>query len=80
MNTQIIDEEISVILDSNIPISIFWKGRKYNITKIGLHHNFYKGKILMHVFSVVSENLFFKLEFNTNTLIWKLLEIYDDNL
>jgi len=77
MSTQIIDEKVGVILDSNTPISILWRNRDYKITKIGLHHDFYEGKTLIHVFSVLSETLFFKLKFDTKNLEWRLLETYD---
>ena len=77
MDSQIIDEKVNVILSSNIPLSIFWRGRVYKITKIGLHHNFYEGKILIHIFSVLSGTLFFKLKFDTKNLEWRLLETYD---
>lgn len=77
MGTQIIDEKVGVILASNIPLSIFWRGKDYKITKIGFHHHFYEGKNLIHVFSVLSKTLFFKLKFDTKNLEWRLLETYD---
>lgn len=78
MNTQRIDEKISVNLVSNLPTSVFWRGRDYKITKIGFHHDLYEGKNLIHIFSVLSDNLFFKLKFDTKNLEWRLLETYDD--
>ena len=78
MNTQIIDEKVYVILASNLPISVSWRGKNYKIIKVGLHHHFYEGKTLIHIFSVLSETLFFKLKFDTKSLEWRLLEIYDD--
>jgi len=72
---QTIAEKVSVILEDNIPISITWRNRDYKITKIGLHHDYYEGKILMHVFSVLSGTLFLKLKLNTKHLTWNLMEI-----
>jgi len=72
---QTIAEKVSVISQDDTPLSITWKNRDYKITKIGLHHDFYEGKILMHVFSVVSDTLFLKLKFNTKHLTWNLMEI-----
>ncbi|MDP3917734.1 MAG: hypothetical protein Q8Q30_00985 [Candidatus Woesebacteria bacterium] len=72
---QTIAEKVSVILEDNIPISITWKNRDYKITKIGLHHDYYEGKVLMHVFSVLSDSLFLKLKLNTKHLTWNLMEI-----
>ncbi len=76
-----IDEQVSVNLLSNhiahtvMPTSVYWRGRKYSITQIGLHHKIYEGRTLCHIFSVTDGNNFFKLLFNTETLQWKLQEI-----
>lgn len=59
------------------PKNIFWEGRDYPILKIGLHHTYREGKTLFHVFSVVSKNLFFRLNLNTDNLFWTLEEIAD---
>lgn len=72
---QTISEKIDVILENDIPLSMHWKNRDYKITKIGLKHNLYEGKILIHVFSVLSDTLFLKLKFNTKYLTWNLMEI-----
>ena len=77
---QTIAEKVSVISQDDTPLSITWKNRDYKITKIGLHHDFYEGKILMHVFSVLSDTLFLKLKLNTNSLQWKLEEINEVQL
>ena len=70
-----INEKISVNLFNAEPTGFFWKGRSYNIAKIGFHHTFWQGRNLVHVFSATDGNTFFKLEFNTETLLWKLLEV-----
>ena len=75
---QRIDEKVNVVLANDIPLSIHWRNRDYKITKVGLSHNFYDGKILMHVFSVLSGSLFLKLQFNTKHLSWILLEAFED--
>ena len=59
---QRIDEKVNVVLANDIPLSVHWRNRDYKITKVGLRHNFYDGKILMHVFSVLSDSLFLKLK------------------
>jgi len=46
MSTQIIGEKVNVILASKTPVSLSWRGRDYKITKIGLHHNLYEGKMM----------------------------------
>lgn len=59
------------------PVKVLWEGRQYHIIKIGLHHTYTDGRILYHVFSVASHNLFFKLVLNTQNLHWTLEEIAD---
>ena len=76
-----INESISVALWSNhttnkiLPYSIYWQGRRYQITTVGLHHMIREGRVLIHMFSVTDGTTFFKLRFNTETLGWKLLEV-----
>ncbi len=78
-----IDESISVDLLSNhlshtvLPWAIAWRGRRYRINKIGMHHKIREGRTLLHIFSVTDGTSYFKLQFDTDTLGWKLLEIED---
>ncbi len=72
-----IDESVSVNLCIS-PTSLFWRGRGYQINKVGLHHTTREGRTLFHIFSVTDGANFFKLQFNTETLGWKLLEIAHD--
>lgn len=71
----IINEKVTVGIVNDIPKYLIWKGRSHNITKIGLHHKYFKGKYLIHVFSVITPTLFMKLELNTQNLLWNLMEI-----
>lgn len=57
------------------PKSIIWNNRTYEINKIGLHHEYKKGDILYHIFSVTTATLFLRLSFNTKSLNWYLEEI-----
>jgi len=59
------------------PSMVIWEGRLHKIVKIGYHHTFHSGKTLLHVFSAVSETVFFKLVFNTDSLSWEVEEISD---
>lgn len=76
-----IDESVSVDLLSNhlqgraYPWVIHWRGNRYMVTKVGLHHTVREGRVLYHMFSVSDGISFFKLRFDTETLGWKLLEI-----
>lgn len=84
---QIIAEPVSVILSCQKPsrcnpvgvkpISLTWQNRDHIITQQGLHHTTRTGRTLHHVFSVVSGDLFFRLNLNTDTLNWTLEEVSD---
>ena len=60
---------------SDKPKWINWRNKIYKITKIGLHHKYKKGVVLHHIFSVLSDTLFMRLNFNSQSLTWKLEEI-----
>lgn len=59
------------------PRWVLWNGRPHKVREVGLHHTFREGRTLFHVFSVVSDTLFFRLVLDTETLSWKLTEISD---
>lgn len=59
------------------PLKVRWDGRVYSITKVGLHHQFREGRTLHHIFSVVSDETFFRLNLNTDNLSWRLEEVSD---
>ncbi len=71
---EIINEQVSVNF-MKAPTSLLWRGRRYVITKVGLHHITREGRTLLHIFSVTDGTTSFKLELNSETLSWKLLEI-----
>ena len=73
---QRLDEPVQVVF-TNQPISIKWAGRTYPVLKVGLHHKLYKGSTLVHIFSVISNNIFFRLELDTSSLLWRLTEVSD---
>lgn len=72
---------VSLSFDSEkrrvIPRWVIWNGRMYPVSKVGLHHTFREGRVLYHVFSVISNALFFRLVLNTENLHWRLEEISD---
>lgn len=59
------------------PRRLFWSGRSFLLTKIGLHHTVRRGRTLFHVFSTVSSRVFFRLELNSENLTWSLKEVSD---
>lgn len=78
---EMINESVSVNLLFNhlkrsvMPTSLFWRGRRYTITNIGLHHAVREGRVLYHLYSVTDGTTAFKLQLDTEVLSWKLLEI-----
>lgn len=78
---EIIDERVSVGLMSNhlkgsvMPVALYWRGRRYQLTKLGLHHMTREGRALLHIFSVTDGTMFFKLALDSESLQWKLLEV-----
>lgn len=75
---QTISEKVNVVLVNDVPLTMHWKNRDYKITKVGLHHSYFEGKILIHIFSCLSSDLFLKLKFNTKYLTWNLIETYQE--
>ena len=81
--TEEIDERVSVNLLSNHikgaagPSSLYWRGRRYTLSHIGFHHTQREGRTLIHIFSATDGTTFFKLQLDTETLAWKLLEVTD---
>lgn len=80
---QRISEPVSVISAFNAttrtvrPISLEWSRRTYPVLQVGLRHTYRDGITRHHVFSVVSNSLFFRLNLNTETLHWTLEEVSD---
>ena len=78
-----VDVPVSVVFISDphgakvSPIKVRWDGRVYPITKVGLHHHFREGRTLHHIFSVISDETFFRLNLNTDNLLWRLEEVSD---
>ena len=79
--SEAINETVSVMLLTNhlqktvFPSVLSWRGRRYRITNVGLHHTVREGRVLFHYFSVTDGATFFRLRFDTETLGWKLLEV-----
>ena len=59
------------------PKALIWNNRLYPITKIGFHHIYRSGTKLLHVFSITTPTLFFKLKLDTENLHWTVVEIAD---
>jgi hypothetical protein len=81
--TETIDEQVSVgflynhIKHSGAPSVLYWRGRRYTLSQIGLHYTEHEGRVLFHIFSATDGTTCFRLKFDTETLAWKLLEVAD---
>lgn len=79
-----INERVSVNLiydhlkGITIPKHIKWHNRTHTITEVGLHYRVYRGKVLTHLFAVSTQNQYFLLSLNTQTLVWYLEEVGDN--
>lgn len=60
-----------------LPTKVRWKNQEYRIIKLGYYHKVRVGNILHHIFSVATENVALRLNFDSETLGWTLEEIAD---
>jgi hypothetical protein len=80
---EIIHEKVSVVSIYDrytgmvMPKRIRWQGRLYEIEKLGYHHLVREGRKVLHIFSVASRTMFFKLRLDTENLHWMLEEVSD---
>ena len=82
---EIINEEVSVAMYYSakkrvgLPYIVSWQEKEYKVGKIGYQHKVYDGKVCHHIYEFVDSenNLWFRLNFNTDNLHW-LLEAVSD--
>jgi len=80
---EVINEKVSVVTVYNrekhtvLPWLLKWQGRRYTITTLGYHHTERRGRVLHHIFSVTNGTMFFRLNFETESLTWMLEEVSD---
>lgn len=78
-----VNESVDVLTVSKIgrgivaPIKIKWKGRYFNMVKIGLTHPKREGRVLHHIFEGTDGKLMFRLSYNTESLQWTLIATSD---
>lgn len=81
----VVNEPVSVSLVYKHPkrqsrvSTVVWNNKAYKITKHGLHHTYQKGDTSLHIFSVSSGTMSFRLLFNSKSLNWVLEQVYDEN-
>ena len=83
--TETINEKVSVVTlfkasplkNEVVPYLVKWQGRNYKIKKVGFHHLIREGRNVFHIFTVSTQNLDFRLKFDTANMHWILEEITD---
>ena len=79
---QTINEPIQVV--SNFKegkvqsLKFLWKDREYLFDKINLSYHHFEGRAKFYYFTVSDSVNYFKLQFNSDSLNWTLLESYVD--
>jgi hypothetical protein len=53
-----------------------WKGRRYRLGTMGLYHPEKRGTKRLHIFSFSSGETAFRVEMDSETLEWRLTEVY----
>lgn len=61
------------------PYLLDWRGKRYPVETMGLHHPARRGNHYFHVFEFSSGNTKFMVELDTETLGWELTEVYYDH-
>ena len=59
------------------PWRLRWDGDAHKVLRVGLHHTYRRGRVLIHVYGVVTDTYYYRLELNTETLQWTVEEISD---
>lgn len=60
------------------PREVSWGNRRYPLTRVNLVHGAREGAKRIFYFSVSDSANFMKLRFDTETLEWRLVEVYAD--
>jgi hypothetical protein len=58
------------------PLKFLWKGREFLVKTINLAYSAFEGRSKIYYFAVSDQNNYFKLQFNSDSLVWTLLESY----
>jgi hypothetical protein len=58
------------------PLKFLWHGKEFLVKKVNLAYSRFEGRAKVYYFAVSDQNNYFKLQFNSDNLIWTLLESY----
>ncbi len=83
MTIESINEPVEVRVDfcgtRVVPRAIYWNKRLYPIRSVNMVHHTSQGERQLFYFSVSDQTNYFKLEFDTSSLQWRLMEMYSDS-
>ena len=82
-----INQDVSVVMFYSArkrvarPHLISWQNKEYTVKEIGYHHKVREGVVMHHIFelTVNEEDLWMRLNYNTDNLHWTL-EVVSDGL
>jgi hypothetical protein len=57
------------------PIKMHWRGRDITFTELGLRHPTGKGRRMIHVFDITDGTNDYRLEFDSEQLLWTLVGV-----
>lgn len=60
-----------------MPIRMKYQGREITFSELGLRHPTTKGKRMIHVFDMSDGSSDYRLEFDAERLIWKLVAVWE---
>lgn len=79
---ELLNDPVEVVVDFRArrvkPTSVRWGGRTYAMQRVNLVHTAREGTKRMYYFSVSDNSNFMKLKLDTETLEWRLVEIYSE--
>ncbi|OGE87963.1 MAG: hypothetical protein A3J07_02265 [Candidatus Doudnabacteria bacterium RIFCSPLOWO2_02_FULL_49_13] len=58
------------------PLKFVWRGREYRVQKVNLTWSRWEGRTKFYYFAVSDNANYYKLQFNSESLAWTLLESY----
>ena len=80
-----VDEQVAVLIGFDPskkpmiqPFKIRWHNKDYVITKVAHYYRYKAGRAIMHVVTVTDGTNFFELQCESETLVWKLNRVGDN--
>ena len=58
-----------------LPSTMLWKQRTYTFLSCSMHYSRFEGDVLLHIFSMITDNACMQIVLNTKTLRWTIAEI-----